>query len=468
MASSNRLVVEVVGDTHKLTSSLTQAQQQINRFATTTKKSTSALEEAFKGNFVEGPIRQVSALDQAIRGAARDQQNALAATREESIRTAAAVDAHQAAMRRFAVGAAVAGVAVNVLGRNFAEMGGEAGKFGRAMSALSTGNIVGFIKAANDGAAGVENFGKQLVTQGDFAKANAEANKLAAAGLDDLAKSARAAADQIAAVEDAQRTQSAAAALAGTTGGFGITPLDPLLGTSKDPAKRKGITASQRNTFFDNAIARELDRAQDLAPRLQIKRLQEVRKEIEAKIAQTKDPTRRLTLGDEIAQIDREVGSLNEGIAAALRATAKRLAEARRKRIALLKSQAEDIKSAVLDAFDTKTDKIDNARNLADAKKILRKARQLGGPDQLETALRGVQDANRAITRQRILDTSFSVGEGPRGPVNAVTVGNITFNIATSDPDKVAAIVLKKLQASGRNNGTQGRGRTPGRGFGTF
>jgi hypothetical protein len=75
------------------------------------------------------------------------------------------------------------------------------------------------------------------------------------------------------------------------------SPLQPvasdLLGT---PTKPKGITADQRNTFFDNQISRLLDQASDGSLQQQITKLKMIGGLITARIAATKDVTRRLTL----------------------------------------------------------------------------------------------------------------------------------------------------------------------------
>ncbi len=176
-----------------------------------------------------------------------------------------------------------------------------------------------------------------------------------------------------------------------------------------------------------------------------------------------------LGVTNEIAGIDQDIISdANEKKQAAKdardaqREAHKRAIEALKAQAQAFKDQADDIKSAVLASFDTKVDKIHLARDLKDAQKTLRQARQLGGAGSIETAKRGLQDVNLAIQRQRIEDTTFRVSGGPAGPVNTVSVGSVTFNIATNDPDKVATIVLKKLQQSGRHNSAQGRGRMPG------
>ncbi len=150
----------------------------------------------------------------------------------------------------------------------------------------------------------------------------------------------------------------------------------------------------------------------------------------------------------------------------AQKAAHKRALEALQAQAQAFKQQADDIKSAVLNAFDTKTAKIDNARRLAEAKKTLKQARQLGGAGSIKIAQQGLFDANRAIQRQRIEDTTFRVTGGPSGPVNTVSIGNVTINVNTSDPDKAGAAVLKALQRSSRHNTVQGRGRIQGKSLG--
>jgi len=73
-----------------------------------------------------------------------------------------------------------------------------------------------------------------------------------------------------------------------------------------DGLKRKGISAELRNTIFDNAITRALDRVQDLGIRQQVARLGEIAKLIQQRISATKDITRKLTLEDRLVDVLRE------------------------------------------------------------------------------------------------------------------------------------------------------------------
>jgi hypothetical protein len=73
-------------------------------------------------------------------------------------------------------------------------------------------------------------------------------------------------------------------------------PAAPDIGAGAGGKKRKGISQSQRNTFFDNMISRLLDQAQDGTIQQQIAKLKAVGALITARIAATKDVTRKLTL----------------------------------------------------------------------------------------------------------------------------------------------------------------------------
>lgn len=85
------------------------------------------------------------------------------------------------------------------------------------------------------------------------------------------------------------------------------------------PAERKGITASQRNTFFDNALTRMLDRVQDI-PTLQgqLTRLKQIAGIITARIAVTKDITRKLTLEDGLVNVIRQEKGIGQQISQGL------------------------------------------------------------------------------------------------------------------------------------------------------
>ena len=125
-------------------------------------------------------------------------------------------------------------------------------------------------------------------------------------------------------------------------------------------AKPKGITAAQRNQWFDAKIARELNRLQDLGLRGQLARLRAVAQEVRQRLTVTKDATYRLTLEDQLLDIYREQRSVQEQITAAVQ-------EAN----AALKERAAAIKNAVLEKLQRRQTSILNQRAIAEAKEQL-------------------------------------------------------------------------------------------------
>jgi TP901 family phage tail tape measure protein len=79
---------------------------------------------------------------------------------------------------------------------------------------------------------------------------------------------------------------------------------------------RVGLTADQRNTFFDNAIARILLRGGLGSISEQITALQDANVKIAARIKATKDVTRKLNLEDELLQNQAQITSLKTQAAA--------------------------------------------------------------------------------------------------------------------------------------------------------
>jgi hypothetical protein len=103
---------------------------------------------------------------------------------------------------------------------------------------------------------------------------------------------------------------------------------------------------------------------------------------------------------------------------------------------------------------------------LDDAEANLKQVKILGAKGAIKLAQRDVDDAKRAIQRQRIEDSTFRVTEGPKGPVNTLTVGNITINInGAQNPDKVADEVIARINKKGRHGTHQSRGTIASRNF---
>lgn len=111
-------------------------------------------------------------------------------------------------------------------------------------------------------------------------------------------------------------TSGAAIAAAAAGPAAADTPLRPAGAdiTTGDPTKgRKGITAAQRNTWFDNMISRLLDQAQDGSLQQQIAKLKAVGRLIQERIAATRDVTRRLTLEQELLdQVTRPIAAARQ------------------------------------------------------------------------------------------------------------------------------------------------------------
>ncbi len=327
--ASNKLIVEVVGDTSKLTSSLNTAQQQINRFAGKSKIHVTGLDP------LTADIKNL-----------KTQSEDLAAAQVAASEKAAIM---QQRFSGLALKAGLAGLAVYGLGQNMQSLGGTAGKVGRAFSNLSQGDVVGFVKALQDNSEEIKKFEQNLLDSGDAAKAGKAAYDLARAGLDDLAAAALDASQKLQAVNNAfvdptkihDATSPGAIAADPTRGGR--TP-------RQRAGRRTGITAAQRNTFFDSDIARQLDRTQDLSLPGQVSKLQQIADQIQKRIAVTKDITRRLNLEDQLAAVLRQrrgvIATINQAAdAKAKQATAnaeslKRQQQANAKLLAAAKAAA--------------------------------------------------------------------------------------------------------------------------------
>lgn len=215
---------------------------------------------------------------------------------------------------------------------------------------------------------------------------------------------------------------------------------------AKPPPPGAGVEL--RNQWFDARIFRELNRLQDLSLSKQIARLRELAKEVRARLAVTKDATRRLTLEDMLLDIARQQQDAQEGITAAIKDGNE-----------ALKDRAAAIKSAVLQNLQRRQTDILNKRALQDAQEALRIARQIGGPKGIQAALRALQDVRFDMLRARIENAPASLTRGGQFALGGV----ITINIhGVTDPDKVAAKVAEILQRRGRRTTTQTRGPAAG------
>lgn len=443
MANSNALIVEVVGDTSKLTSSLAKADKDLQRFA---------------GRASSWDKRSPQKVAADFLGDLPERQKQLAAETAAAEERLAAVNSR---MGKMAVGAGIAGFAVNRLGANLNELGGTAGKLGGALQDLTSGNIVGFVKGLRSiNETDPAKMAQDLLKYGDAAKATKLANTLAAAGFDTLAEAAKNAATQLLAVETAARSAAAEADVAAkilraggneaavfgeNSGRFGRgvgaaaeeARLNRLTNPFRDDtaaaaARRKGITQDQRNTFFDNALARELDRAQD-----NVSTLRKIAAEIQNEIDARSDVTRKLNLTDKLVAVQRRIEGIQTAAAQESARLAKERAEAEKERLRKLQEAADARRQArQYQAIGLGADGGEVIPRVANLKKQLAQLTSrddLGGlSSKLRTALRGAgkvlsgeMGKVTADTRSAIQDLFDAIrdelNKGGSGPLTKTT-----------------------------------------------
>lgn len=81
-----------------------------------------------------------------------------------------------------------------------------------------------------------------------------------------------------------------------------------------EPPRGTFITPEQRNRFFDDALARDLDKVQDSDLRGQLAKLRAIEGTIEQRIEITKDITRKLNLEDKLRSVRRQARSVSDEI----------------------------------------------------------------------------------------------------------------------------------------------------------
>lgn len=202
-------------------------------------------------------------------------------------------------------------------------------------------------------------------------------------------------------------------------------------------SQRKGITASQRNTFFDNRIQRLIDQASDGSIKEQIAKLRAVGGLISARIAATKDVTRRLTLESELLdQITRPI--------AALQAGAKDAAKQAREVAA---QKAGDAFQALLDSFTLKLDKASVTKGIADDLAVLASARK--GIEARIAVVGHTTELDRDLFENA--QQAKSVKDGARKALTDALTGALNFRLTKagatrSQQDDLAA--LNAIQAN--------------------
>lgn len=231
----------------------------------------------------------------------------------------------------------------------------------------------------------------------------------------------------------------------------------PLRSTYPDVPERRrrrtGITAGQRNQWFDARMARQLDILQDKSLRQQLVGLQAVEETLRARLAITNDTTRQLTLQDQIRSINREQLSIQEQIGDEM----KRQNDA-------LKARAQAIKSAIIERLQARQTNILNQRALVDAKEQLAIALRLGGPKGIQAAKRTLADVKMDMLIARVQQAPAALTRGGMFSLGGV----ITINInGITDPEAVARKVEEVLKRRNRHTNKASRGPTAGSTAGT-
>lgn len=119
-----------------------------------------------------------------------------------------------------------------------------------------------------------------------------------------------------------------------------------------------------------------------------------------------------------------------------------------------LRDQADAFKQAALDRLDWQQDNRDTLRDITDARKQLRKAQQIGGPQGIIEARRALEDAE--LARKRFLVENARVTPAAGGGFN---FAGATFNFFGVQNVKQ---LMAELAKAGNRTGGQTRGRHPG------
>jgi len=175
--------------------------------------------------------------------------------------------------------------------------------------------------------------------------------------------------------------------------------------------------------------------------------LKEIAPQIRARLAATRDITRRLNLEDQLVSVLRQQRAVQEQITDQIKAGNQ-----------ALKDRAEAIKSAVLERLQARQTDLLNKRALQDAREQLRIARQIGGPKGIQEAVRAMQDVRFDILRARLERAPARLTRGGQ-----FAFGGVVINIhGVTDPEAVANRVAAVLKRRQRRTTTQSRGNKAG------
>ena len=353
-------------------------------------------------------------------------------------------------------------------------------------------------------------------------------------GMDSLVKSIKGKLDETAAPAKAAGESMATSYLLGAQSQFdafafqlpvpqkpaGSTNRSVAVNTTTTPStgtgKGAGITAAQRNTWFDASIKRSLDIVADITSvQGQIAALKKVAATIVGKISVTKDKTRRLNLGDQLRAVQRQMRGLYDGVATDLQASLVdlsdklKLAEAKALGTAtniddirvylgqlkelrgkFAKATSDGVRAQIQSAINSvkdalagvlssnkeldRLDKIQSGRQagraLEDAQAQMHEAKMLGGPIGIKLATRALEDAKLEMARMKAqgINVGFSKRPGsafpdPGGyrPAGPTTI-TVNINGANQSPEQIAKQVIAALQKKGRQGVSQHRGTAGG------
>lgn len=198
-----------------------------------------------------------------------------------------------------------------------------------------------------------------------------------------------------------------------------------------------------RNTWFDQLIGRQLGRVQDQGLPGQLKRLREIAREIQTRLAGTHDPTRRLNLADQLLDISRREADVQ-----------KQITDNIKQGNQALRDRADAIKSAVLGQMQRGQQQLENRQQLQDALRQLDLARRIGGPMGIQAAARDVQKARFAVAYAGLEAAPARLRKG-----GEFAYGGVTINVhGVTDPEKVARAVVAAIERRKRHTATQSRG----------
>jgi hypothetical protein len=177
------------------------------------------------------------------------------------------------------------------------------------------------------------------------------------------------------------------------TGAGGAEPPDNGLGG------RGGVTAAQRNQFFDRLINRRLDRVQDVRTlRGQIGALNEIAGLIQQRFQATKDVTRRATLEDDLVRVFRQRAQVRGEIAATRQAATVAARESILARLGFGVDRATATRSLKDDVAALNTLSAELRRQIAAGGDVLALQQQLFGVSQ---QIAGVREEAAARAREQ-------------------------------------------------------------------